>query len=223
MFTGLVEEIGRIESIRPEGTGLSLWIATERIATGSAIGDSIAVAGVCLTAEELRGKSFRCHAGTETVALTTIGGSQAGRLRHGGWQAGRAVNLERALLASSRLGGHFVQGHVDGVGRCVARLPEGETTRFSFEVPPELAPYIAPKGSLAIDGISLTVTGIEGTVLSVAIIPQTIAHTTLAEMRPGVEVNLEVDILAKYVARMLGVREGASGGLTREFLAEHGF
>jgi riboflavin synthase len=220
MFTGLVEEIGRIESIRAEGTGLSLWVATDRIAAGSAIGDSISVSGVCLTAEELRGKAFRCHAGTETVALTTV--------RE--WQTGRAVNLERALSASSRLGGHFVQGHVDGVGRCVTRVPEGETTRFSFEIPPDLAPYIAPKGSIAIDGISLTVTGIEGTVFAVAIIPQTIANTTLAVMRPGVEVNLEADILAKYVARMLGLADAHGAGvspadspLTREFLAEHGF
>ena len=115
---------------------------------------------------------------------------------------------------------------MDGVGRCAARLPEGETTRFSFEVPPELIAYIAPKGSIAIDGISLTVTGIEGTVFAVAIIPQTIAHTTLAEMRPGVEVNLEVDILAKYVARMLGLAGETPAPrepLTREFLTEHGF
>jgi riboflavin synthase len=216
MFTGLVEEIGRVESIRAEGTGLSLWVATERIAAESAIGDSIAVSGTCLTAEELRGDAFRCHAGTETVSLTTLGGMRAGQ----------AVNLERALSASSRLGGHFVQGHVDGVGRCVARVAEGETTRFSFAAPEELLRYIAPKGSIAVDGISLTVTGIEGAVFAVAIIPQTIANTTLRDMRPGSEVNLEVDILAKYVARMLGASasgEGSGSSLSREFLAEHGF
>jgi riboflavin synthase len=213
MFTGLVEEIGRIDSIRPAGTGLALWVATQRIAAESQIGDSIAISGTCLTVEELRGNLFRCYAGTETVKLTTVGRMAAGQ----------SVNLERALAAESRLGGHFVQGHVDGVGKCVARVPEGETTRFSFEVPADLVTYIAPKGSIAMDGISLTVTAIDGGVFSVAIIPQTIANTTLRDMRPGAEVNLEVDIIAKYVARMLVGREEAKSSLTREFLTEHGF
>lgn len=211
MFTGIIQEIGVIERIRPTATGRDLTIHAPLLAATAQRGDSIAVNGICLTVTALEGSRFVCHAGAETLARSTARA----------WQPGRRVNLEPALRVGDRLGGHFVQGHVDCVGECLGRTPYGETIEFSFRLPEEYAVYLAEKGSVAVDGISLTVTRVVGSSFSVAIIPYTLAHTTLNEMQPGQEANIEVDILAKYVRRMLG--HCPSPALTEDFLREHGF
>jgi len=210
MFTGLIEETGAITGVRATATGRDLTVRAPGIVQTAAIGDSIAVNGICLTVVTKSGDSFTCHAGSETLARTTAGS----------WQPGQRANLEQALQVGDRLGGHFVQGHVDGVGQCLARRQVGETWEFTFSIPPEQALYVVEKGSVTIYGISLTVTEIGETSFSVAIIPHTLANTTLGDMQPGRQVNLEVDILAKYVRRAMGLE---SKGLTAEYLREQGF
>lgn len=213
MFTGLVEQVGRIQRVAPEATGARVTVEAGKVLEGSAIGDSIAVNGCCLTVVELGAGSFSAHAGTETLARTTVGT----------WRPGKRANLERALSAAARLGGHFVQGHVDGVGSLEAVMPEGETTRLRFSLPPELSLFVVEKGSIAVDGISLTVTTCTDRAFEVAIIPHTLSHTTLGTLSPGEAVNVETDILAKYVQRMLGAMGSRRGEITEEFLREHGF
>lgn len=213
MFTGLIEEIGEIQSIISQSSGLQLTITASRVLEGSQVGDSIAVNGVCLTATALQGNAFIAYAGTETVARTTVNL----------WKPGFQVNLERALSPTSRLGGHFVQGHVDGVGSVISLHQEGETTRWRFSLPSELAIYVVEKGSIAINGISLTVTGLDDTGFEVAIIPHTLAQTTLGNLKPGDSVNLETDILAKYVLRMMQAYARKDSNITEAFLKEHGF
>ncbi|NSW56814.1 MAG: riboflavin synthase [Armatimonadetes bacterium] len=213
MFTGLIEEVGVVRSVRRTDTGAEIAIQAAIVLDGTRIGDSIACNGCCLTATSLGSGFFTAHAGTETLARTTVGA----------WKPGDRVNLERALSVGGRLGGHFLQGHVDGVGAVLSVTPEGETTRWRFSIPSELAAFIVEKGSIAIDGISLTVTAITSGACEVAIIPHTLAHTTLGTARPGDRVNLEVDILAKYVRRILLAMGRDSGGITEEFLREQGF
>ncbi len=214
MFTGLVEEVGELRDIAPESTGVRLRVQARVVTADCHVGDSIAVNGCCLTVVATTGGDwFAAHAGSETLQCTTVGQ----------WRPGRAVNLERALKVGARLGGHFVQGHVDGVGQILALIPEGETTRWRFRLPPELSIYVVEKGSLAIDGISLTVTAAEEDTCEVAIIPHTAAQTALGTLRPGDSVNLEVDVLAKYVQRMLAAQPGRGGTMTAQFLREHGF
>jgi riboflavin synthase len=213
VFTGLVEEVGRVVSVTPESTGVAVRIGAREVLQGSRVGDSIAANGCCLTVTALDGTSFSAHAGTETVARTTV--------RQ--WAAGRAVNLERALLPTSRLGGHFVQGHVDGVGQVLAAVAEGETVRWSFTLPEALAPQVVEKGSIAVDGISLTVTRVDASGFQVAVIPHTQANTALGTLRPGDGVNLETDVLAKYVTRILALAAPQSSRVTEDFLREHGF
>ena len=213
MFTGLVEEVGSIRSIVPESTGVRVTVQAEVVAGDAKIGDSIAVSGCCLTVVEVAGATFSAQAGTETLARTTLGG----------WQTGRRVNLERALSPTSRLGGHFVQGHVDGVGRGRSATPEGDTVRWRFSLPEGLDHLVVEKGSIAVDGISLTVTGESQGEFEVAVIPHTMAHTNLGTLRPGDGVNLEMDILAKYVHRMVTRMAGKKSGLTEDFLREQGF
>lgn len=210
MFTGLIAEIGKLGASRPTSTGRELVVHAPRLAAAAANGDSIAVNGICLTVTAVQGQSFTCHAGVETLERTTAGT----------WPAGQALNLEPALRVGDHLGGHFVQGHVDCVGLCTARQVVGETIRFEFALPPEHASYLVAKGSVAIDGISLTVTQAGEAQFGVAIIPHTLAQTTLEEMASGWKVNIEVDILSKYVRRAMGVEPK---GLTPEFLAKHGF
>jgi len=216
MFTGLVEEVGEIASVQATSTGRDLAVrvpASLRVRASlrdANVGDSIAVNGVCLTVVQLAGDTFTCHAGAETLARTTAGD----------WQRGRRVNLEQALQVGARLGGHFVQGHVDCVGACTGRATIGETTEFTFSLPDEQALYLAEKGSVAIDGISLTVTRVTANTFSVAIIPHTLGNTTLADLQPGTRVNIEVDILAKYVRRAMGLE---NTGMTEEWLREQGF
>lgn len=213
MFTGLIEEVGRLRSARPEGGGMLLTVEARRVLEDAAPGDSIAVSGCCLTVTDLGDGAFVAHAGAETLARTTVAA----------WRPGRPLNLERALTPSSRLGGHFVQGHVDAVAQFLAADPQGETTRLRFSLPSEIAPFVVEKGSIAVDGISLTITGVDGEAFEVAIIPHTMLHTTLGTLRPGEDVNLEADILAKYVHRALAAMRGDTGGVTEDYLREHGF
>jgi len=211
MFTGLIQEVGRIASVRRSGGGADLSVEAPGIGPLAQTGESIAVSGACLTVERADARGFVCHAGAETLQRTTVGTLAPGA----------AVNLERALSAGDRLGGHFVQGHVDCVGAIVGRADEGSTVRFTVEIPAEYARYVVEKGSIAIDGISLTVTEVAGARFSVAIIPHTLANTTLASAGRGQRVNIETDILAKYVERLLE-REPDSN-ISPDFLAEHGF
>ncbi len=214
MFTGLIEEVGSIRSMRPSGGGSDLEIAAAETGAEAEVGESIAVNGTCLTVERADERGFVCHAGAETLDRTTIGTLSVGSV----------VNLERALAVGDRLGGHFVQGHVDCVGEIVGRTDEGTTVRFEVELPDEYTRYVVEKGSIAIDGISLTVTSVAESTLGVAIIPHTLANTTLEQARSGQPVNIETDILAKYVMRLLG-EDGANGAdsISREMLSEHGF
>lgn len=211
MFTGLIQEVGRVRRMRRAGGGADLEVHAPEIGPHAEIGESIAVNGTCLTVEHSGRDGFTCHAGAETLSRTTIGGLSVGS----------AVNLERALSVGDRLGGHFVQGHVDCVGRIVSRSEDGTTVRFSVELPTPWQRYVVEKGSVAVDGISLTVTEITGQVFSVAIIPHTLANTTLESAQAGQRVNIETDILAKYIERLAG-REPEEG-ISEDFLAEHGF
>lgn len=212
MFTGLIREIGAIAAVHPTTTGRDLVVVAPVLVAEAQEGDSIAVNGVCLTVVRRQGEQFTCHAGAETLARTTAAG----------WPAGLQVNLEPALRVGDRLGGHFVQGHVDGVGLCRARRPVGETVTYEFSLAPEQAGYLVEKGSVAVDGISLTVTAVGEDHFAVAIIPHTLGQTTLAQMRPGQSVNVEVDILSKYARRALGPGAGPQG-VTLDLLQRYGF
>ena len=198
MFTGIVTDIGEVVAVEPRGEGLArLKIACSYDADTIDIGASIACSGVCLTVVG-RGRDgtrgwFAVDAAAETVRVTTIGG----------WRRGTRVNLERALKLGDELGGHVVAGHADGLARVLKREDLPEMARLSFSVPAELARFIAPKGSVALDGVSLTVNEVTGETFSVLIIPHTLAATTLATLAAGDQVNLEVDLMARYAARLL--------------------
>ncbi|PPE73005.1 riboflavin synthase [Solimonas fluminis] len=199
MFTGIIEALGRIASVETVGGDRRMRFQAPGYLKGSGLGDSIAVNGVCLTAVEFSDDHFIADLSAETLNLTT-----AGR-----WQAGQAVNLERALTPSKPLGGHLVSGHVDGVGRLVGKHEEARSWRMQFEAPAELARYIARKGSICIDGISLTVNEVEGSRFGVNIVPHTLTHTTLGGLAVGDPVNLEVDQIARYLERLLAARNEA--------------
>ena len=195
MFSGIVTDVGRVRRLRrgaAEGGGADLVIATAYDTAAIALGASIACSGACLTVVSIERGAFAVQASAETLACTTLGG----------WEEGTAVNLERALRLGDELGGHLVLGHVDGVARLVERRPEGESVRLAVEAPAELLRYIAPKGSVALDGVSLTVNEIDGSRFGINLIPYTLAHTTLGEARPGQRLNLEIDPIARYVARL---------------------
>lgn len=189
MFTGIVREVGTVVSLE----GGRLRVETMLVA---AVGDSVSVAGCCLTAVDGDRRTLAFDVVPETLARTTLG-----RLT-----AGARVNLEPALRAGEPLGGHYVQGHVDGVGRVRSVQPEGESRRVWLDVPAEILRYCAEKGSVAVDGVSLTVAAVDNGGLAVALVPHTLAATTLGSLRPGDEVNLEADVLAKYVERLAGLR-----------------
>lgn len=217
MFTGIIQGRGRICEKRPAGGGLLFGIDSDFDLSEPAEGESIAVNGVCLTAREIRGRRFLVDVSPESLERTNLGQVAVGSL----------VNLERALRLSDRLGGHLVSGHVDAVARVVERQPLGDFVLFTFAVPPGLGRYIIEKGSITIDGISLTVNRCDERTFAVSIIPHTLAVTTLGGLSPGAPVNLEVDLIGKYVEKLLSVKPegGASrgSGLNPAFLAEHGF
>ena len=199
MFTGIVQAVGRIEERTEHRSGdVSLIIDSGGIPAGDiAVGDSICVSGVCLTAVEATPSGFRTDVSAESLARTT--------LRDLG--AGSRVNLETALTPDSRLGGHLVSGHVDGIGEVLARWDDARSVRLAFRAPKALARYIAEKGSVCIDGTSLTVNGVDGATFDVNIVPHTLAATTLGELVSGSAVNVEVDQIARYVERLLSCRE----------------
>jgi riboflavin synthase len=194
VFTGLIESLATVEDVQDDGTGRDLVLAAPELAHELALGESVAVNGVCLTVVARDERTCRFQAGPETLARTNLG--ELG--------PGDQVNLERALRLGDRLGGHLVQGHVDGVGRILDRQREGDWEKVWFSCPVELATQMVSKGSIAVDGISLTLVDVAADRFSVALIPHTLAHTTLGLKPVGATVNLETDLLAKYVARQLG-------------------
>ena len=193
MFTGIVRELGRVAFAEEREGGLALEIHAPATAPTLSPGDSLAVDGVCLTAESVGGARVTLHAVPETLSRTTLG-----RLREGD-----AVNLEPALRAGEPLGGHYVQGHVDAIGRIQSVEAEGEGLRVFVAAPPEVLRYVVEKGSVAVDGVSLTVADLADDAFAVALVPHTLERTTLSDLLPGKQVNLEVDVLAKYVERLL--------------------
>lgn len=208
MFTGLVLETGVIRAIRPHGSGRALTLSTVGF-SDLVMGESIACDGVCLTVEDFGPGFFQVTCGEETLRRTTFAHRQVGD----------RVHMERALRLGDRLGGHWVQGHVDGVGTLSARRPASAWLELDFAAPPAISRYIVEKGSICIDGVSLTVNAVAGDRFSVGIIPHTAQVTKLGALRPGDPVNLEVDVLARYVEKLLG----RSGGLTLEKLQDYGF
>ena len=195
MFTGIVTDLGRVKQARRADL-VDLTIATGFDTSAIPLGASIACSGVCLTVVAVTLGEFSVQASAETIACTTVGS----------WEEGIAVNLEKPLRVGDELGGHLVSGHVDGVARIVERRPEAQSVRFVFETPPGLAPFIASKGSVALDGVSLTVNEVSGARFGVNIIPHTLACTNFGTAVPGQQMNLEVDLIARYVARLLGSR-----------------
>lgn len=215
MFTGIVEEIGAVESLTMVGGGAVLRVSAKRVLDDARIGDSISTDGCCLTITKLTPTGFEADCSAETLRLTSVG-----RMR-----PGQPVNLERAMALGGRLGGHLVQGHVEGVGSLAERRPEGDSVTMRFAYPPELARYIIHKGSIAVSGISLTVAGLGEEWFEIAVIPVTLEHTTLGAMQVGALVNLETDVIAKYVERLLGTRVPATAGsaLSVEALEDMGY
>jgi riboflavin synthase len=212
MFTGLVQDVGVIDRVVPGGM-TDLWIRTALGAGSFALGESISVDGACLTVVERGGEIFKVQAAPETLRRTTMG-----ELR-----PGSRVNLERALALGDRLGGHLVAGHVDAVSEVLETRPEGGSWVMAFRLPPELAPYFIGKGSVAVDGISLTVNEVLADRFTVQLIPETQARTTLRGKGVGSRVNLEADMIGKYVARLFSLRQGPGSGLTEEALRAAGF
>jgi riboflavin synthase len=214
MFTGIVERVGRIESLEKGPEGGRLRVHAGPLAASLAIAGSVAVNGCCLTVIELAGETFAADLSSETLKRTAFGEMKPSA----------RVNLERPLTAGKELGGHFVQGHVDGIGRIARLTPEGPNWWLAVRVPADIERYVAMKGSIAIDGISLTVASLVDGVVEVAIIPFTYANTNLQGLVTGDAVNLEVDILAKYVEKLLEARHApAPSRLTAARLVEEGF
>ena len=213
MFTGIIQSVGRIARLEPRGGDVRLYVDTAQLDLADVqLGDSIAVSGVCLTAVTLESRGFSADVSNETLSLTTLG-----KLK-----ASDPVNLEKALRLADRLGGHLVSGHVDGVGKVVSIAPDGRSQRWTFEVPANLARYIAAKGSICIEGTSLTVNEVDGLRFGVNLIPHTVEHTVFHARRPGDAVNLEVDVVARYVERLMG-GGGGSPRLDEDFFKKHGF
>lgn len=194
MFTGLIESVGRVASVEPHAAGRRLTVETD-LAKELALGDSVAVNGTCLTVTNRGESNFAVDVSPETLRVTTLGE----------WTAGRRVNLERPLRADQRLGGHFVLGHVDAVSEVVEIRDDGGSYWMEFTLPPALQSYMIPKGSVTLDGISLTVASLNRSDFGVQIIPHTWAHTALSDLVAGAAVNIESDVLGKYVARMMSV------------------
>ena len=220
MFTGIIQAVGTIAAMEPSGGDLRLRVATGKLSLDDvALGDSICTNGVCLTVTDLPGDGYWADVSVETLDFTTLGQMKPGA----------AVNLEKALTPESRLGGHIVSGHVDGVGEIVSAVEDARSWRVVVRAPDALARYIAHKGSICIDGTSLTVNAVNGAEFDLNIIPQTMAETVFGDYRPGTKVNLEVDVIARYLERLvLGdaaatAVAGESGGLTAQTLAENGY
>lgn len=217
MFTGIIEAVGEITALQPSGGDLRVRVKSGKLDLSDVkLGDSIATNGVCLTVVELPGDGYWADVSAETLTVASVGS----------WKLGDKVNLEKALTPQTRLGGHMVSGHVDGIGEVVWRKTTARAEQFRLRAPDELAKYIAHKGSITIDGTSLTVNAVDGAEFELTIVPHTIAETVIGGYQAGTKVNLEVDLIARYLERLLlgdAAAKPSSEGLTMEFLAQHGF
>lgn len=218
MFTGIIQAVGKVVAMQPSGGDLRLRIDTGKLPLDDvALGDSICTNGVCLTVIELPGDGYWADVSVETLNFTTLGKLQPGA----------RVNLEKALTPASRLGGHIVSGHVDGVGEVVSLQEDARSIRVAVDAPAALAKYIAHKGSICVDGTSLTVNAVSGARFELNIIPQTMAETVFGEYRPGSRVNLEVDVIARYLERLVlgdaAADPQAAAGLSLATLADNGY
>jgi len=221
MFTGIIEDVGVIQTLQPSGDDIRLTIGVNKLDMSDvALGDSIANNGVCLTVVAKTAHSFSADVSPETIK----------RSGFATYQAGSKVNLEKALMASSRLGGHIVSGHVDGVGEVVSINPVGRYVEIWLKAPDELAKYLAEKGSITVDGVSLTVNGVNGAQFLITLIPHSLQETIIGLYQVGTKVNLEVDVIARYLERlMLGDKaaftqaEGGDNDISMAFLAENGY
>jgi riboflavin synthase len=218
MFTGIIEAIGEVVSLQPKNGDLRLRIKTHGLDLSDVrLGDSIATNGVCLTVVDLPGDGYWADVSRETLDNTSLPA----------WKIGQRVNLEKALTPQTRLGGHIVSGHVDGVGEVVSRFSDARSERFRIRAPKNLAKYIAHKGSITVDGTSLTVNKVDGAEFELNIVPHTLKETIMGSYQVGSQINLEVDVLARYLERlMLGDKAAESegqSGVTLEFLAKNGF
>ena len=217
MFTGIVEETGIIASIKPGNNGKEITLQGNKIIEGTGIGDSIAVDGVCLTVKNISGKEFSADLSEETLKLTTLSESNPGS----------RVNLERALKMNDRFGGHFVTGHIDGKGSIAEKTVSNQSAEITISVPEEIMQYVVKKGSIAVNGISLTVARCDSNSFTVAIIPLTLQITNLGMKKIGDEVNIETDVIGKYIEKFLGRLDGnyelKNRKLNLNYLKEHGF
>lgn len=218
MFTGIIEAIGEVVTLEPKGGDIRLRVKTNGLDLGDvALGDSIATNGVCLTVVELPGDGYWADVSVETIDNTTVAS----------WKVGEKLNLEKALTPETRLGGHIVSGHVDGVGEVVSRQQDGRSERFRLRAPESLAKYIAHKGSITIDGTSLTVNAVDGCEFELNIVPHTLEKTVMGNYIQGSKVNLEVDVIARYLERLLlgdkAAQTEGQGGISLSFLQENGF
>lgn len=212
MFTGIIEEKGTITSLEKQQNGAHLTVSCSKTVQDTKIGDSIAVNGVCLTVVEIENDGFRAFASYETLKLTTLGLLKPGE----------GVNLERALRLSDRMGGHIVSGHVDGIGTFISSTKIGDANKMIFEIPENLMNEVVKKGSIAIDGVSLTVAEVSGNKIATAVIPHTYKNTLLGDLQPNSAVNIETDVIGKYVSKML-VAGRKESKITADFLERNGF
>jgi riboflavin synthase len=217
MFTGIIEAVGTVSSLQSQGGDMRVAIHSGKLELGDVkLGDSIAVNGICLTAVALPGDGFVADVSGETLQRSAFVDLKSGS----------RVNLEKALTPATRLGGHLVSGHVDGVGELLSLQQDGRSVRMRIQAPAELARYIAEKGSITIDGVSLTVNRVDGAQFELNIVPHTMQETTLVDFKVGRRINLEVDLIARYLERLLLGEQAAQGkgeGISMAFLAEHGF
>jgi len=218
MFTGIIEAIGEITAVEPKGGDIRLRVNSQELdLVDVALGDSIATNGVCLTVVELPGDGYWADVSVETIDNTTVAS----------WKVGQRVNLEKALTPETRLGGHIVSGHVDGVGEVISHQRDGRSERFRLRAPKALAKYIAHKGSITIDGVSLTVNAVDGDEFELNIVPHTLEKTVMSTYIQGSKINLEVDVIARYLERLLLGDKAAestnSGNISLAFLQENGF
>lgn len=218
MFTGIIQSVGEIAAIQPKGGDVRLYIKTGKLQVNNvALGDSIATNGVCLTAVDLPGDGFWADVSRETLDCTSVGS----------WSVGQAVNLEKAMTPETHFGGHIVSGHVDGLGEVVSIQQDGRSWRFVLRAPKELAKYIAAKGSITVDGTSLTVNHVDGDEFGLNIVPHTLQETVMGSYSAGTQVNLEVDLIARYLERLLlgdkAAEKGVAQGVSLESLASAGF
>ncbi|QFT56401.1 riboflavin synthase [Microbulbifer sp. THAF38] len=217
MFTGIIEAVGEVADLQPRGGDLRVRVRSGKLDLADVqLGDSIATNGVCLTVVELPGDGYWADVSAETLDVTSVSS----------WKRGDRVNLEKALTPQTRLGGHIVSGHVDGIGEVVWRKSEARAERFRLRAPDNLARYIAHKGSITVDGTSLTVNAVDGAEFELTIVPHTLQETIMQGYAAGTRVNLEVDLIARYLERLLLGEEAAKsseGGMTLEFLAQNGF